>query len=191
MCVFGIIMLKIFIERWFWELKMLIGSLVELHTWLHSYLCFSLLEKQFLSYLDTSSIPPWYLAVSWASSAFSYRNPYSFSTPGGSIEFLFLYLMICSLTPPRYLYLSKTIFLDTFLDRCLDTFLDRCLDTSRHLHLSRFTDALFNLALCDLNLILFNLSLNTSLFSLPNYLISLQSLFLKVSSSFFKIFFTW
>ena len=34
----------------------------------------------------------------------------SFSTPGGSIKLLFLYLMICSSTPPRYLYLSKTIF---------------------------------------------------------------------------------
>ena len=42
---------------------MLIGSLVELHVLLYSYLCFSLLEKQFLSYLDTSSIPPRHLAI--------------------------------------------------------------------------------------------------------------------------------
>ena len=49
--------LKIFVERSFWELKMLFGSLVELHTWLHSFLCFSPLEKLFLkSWLDTSSI---------------------------------------------------------------------------------------------------------------------------------------
>ena len=36
---------------------MLFGSLVKLHTWLHSYLCFSPLKKLFLkSWLDTSSI---------------------------------------------------------------------------------------------------------------------------------------
>ena len=36
----------------------LIGSLVELYVWLHSYLCFSPLEKLFWkSWLDTSSIP--------------------------------------------------------------------------------------------------------------------------------------
>ena len=45
--------LKIVVGRCFWEFKMLIGSLVELHAWLHSYLCFSLLEKLFLSNLDT------------------------------------------------------------------------------------------------------------------------------------------
>ena len=40
----------------------------------------------FKSQLDTSSIPPWYLAVYWVSLAFSYRNPNSFLIPGGSIE---------------------------------------------------------------------------------------------------------
>ena len=49
----------------------------------------------------------------------------SFSTPGGSIEILIWYLMICSSTSHRYLLLSMTIFLDTFLDRCLDTFICR------------------------------------------------------------------
>ena len=33
------------------------GSLVELHAWLHSYLCISLLEKLFLSSLNTSTTP--------------------------------------------------------------------------------------------------------------------------------------
>ena len=33
---------------------MIFGSLVVLHAWLHSYLCFSLLENPFLSNLDTS-----------------------------------------------------------------------------------------------------------------------------------------
>ena len=62
---------------------MLIGSLVELHVRLHSCMCFSHLEKLVLK---ASSTPPWYLTVCQASSAFSYCNPDSFSTPGGSIE---------------------------------------------------------------------------------------------------------
>ena len=55
--------LQIVVKRWFWELNMLIGSLVELHAWLHSYLCFSLLEKLFLSNLDSFSTPPRHLAI--------------------------------------------------------------------------------------------------------------------------------
>ena len=62
---------------------MLIGSLVELHVGLHSRLYFSLLEKLLLK---ASSTPSRYLAICRASSAFSYRNLDSFSTPGGSIE---------------------------------------------------------------------------------------------------------
>ena len=61
--VFGIHVLKIVVESWFWELKMLIRSLVELHVWLHLYLCFSLLEKLFLSNLDSFSTLPWHLAI--------------------------------------------------------------------------------------------------------------------------------
>ena len=75
--------LKFLIERWFWELNTLIGSLVELHVGFHSCLCFSHLEKLVLK---AGSTPPWYLAVCWASLAFSYRNPNSFLIPGGSIE---------------------------------------------------------------------------------------------------------
>ena len=41
-----------------------------MHVWLHSYLCFSLLEKWFLSYLDTS-LTPGYLS---SFQTFSYRN---------------------------------------------------------------------------------------------------------------------
>ena len=64
MCVcLGSMCLKIVVERWFWEFKMLIGSLVELHAWLHSYMCFSLLEKLFLSNLDSFLTPPRHLAI--------------------------------------------------------------------------------------------------------------------------------
>ena len=62
-CVFGIYMLKIDVKRWFWGFIRLIGSLVELHAWWHSYLCFSLLEKLFLSNLDSFSTPPRHLAI--------------------------------------------------------------------------------------------------------------------------------
>ena len=59
MCVcFEIKMLDIFlVKRCFWEVKMLFGSLVDLLVWLHSYLCFSLLKKLFLSNLDSSLTP--------------------------------------------------------------------------------------------------------------------------------------
>ena len=56
-------MLKIDVKRWFWGFIRLIGSLVELHAWWHSYLCFSLLEKLFLSNLDSFSTPPRHLAI--------------------------------------------------------------------------------------------------------------------------------
>ena len=73
-CVFGI-----YVERWFWEFKLLIGSLVELRAWLHSCLCFSLLEKLFLK----TSLTPGYLL---SFQAFSYRNLDRSSIVGGSIE---------------------------------------------------------------------------------------------------------
>ena len=62
---------------------MLIGSLVELHVGLHSYLCFSHLKKLVLK---AGLIPPRYLAACRASSAFSYHNLDCFSTLGGLIE---------------------------------------------------------------------------------------------------------
>ena len=112
-CVFGIIVLNIFVKRWFWELKMLTRSLVELHAWLHSCLCFSLFEKRFLSYFNPSSIPPQHLAICRDLKLCSYRNLDksstvrwidresswtldSFLTVGGSIELLFLCLCLVS-----------------------------------------------------------------------------------------------
>ena len=58
-CVrFGIYVLNIFlVERCFWEIKILFGSLVKLHVWLHSCICFSLLEKLFLINLDNCWTP--------------------------------------------------------------------------------------------------------------------------------------
>ena len=99
---------------------------------IHIYV-FSLLEKRFLSYLDTSSI----LGYLSSFQNFSYRNLNrsstarwtnresswtldSFLITSGSIELLF-----CFFAP--FLDTSSTVasvdivFLDTFLDRCLDT----------------------------------------------------------------------
>ena len=124
------------------------GSLDELHTWLHSYLRFSLLEKRFLSYLDTSSIPPRHPAICRALRLCSYRNLdrsstirwidqesswtlNSFSIAGGSIELLFLCLCFVS----RHL-------LDICICRCC---VSRHLSwqMSRHLYLSRITEDLY------------------------------------------------
>ena len=130
---------------------MLIGSLVELHALLHSYLCFSLLKKMIFklsrNLLNTS------LTLGYLSSfqTFSYRNlnrssttrwidqesswPFdSFSIAGGSIELLFC--VFASFLDTS----SATVFVDVVF---LDTFLDRWLNTSRHLYLSRITEALY------------------------------------------------
>ena len=99
---------------------MLIGSLVELYVGLHSYLCFSPLEKLFWK---TGSTPPRYLAICRASQAFFLMQSWhlldtwwidwesfcildSSSTPAGSIELLFLKLILCCSIPQ----LSKTTF---------------------------------------------------------------------------------
>ena len=148
MCIFGIIVLNIFVERWSWELKMLTGSLVKLRAWLHSYLCFFLLEKQFLSYLDTSSIPPWHLAICRALKLCSYHNLDissiarwidwesswtldSFSTVGGSIELLFLCLC----------FVSRHLLDSCICWRCFYRRLSQ--QMSRHFYLSRITEDLY------------------------------------------------
>ena len=123
---------------------MLIGLLVELHVGLHSCLCFSHLEKLVL---NAGSTPPRYLTVYRASSAFSNRNPDSFSIPGGSIE-----NGSASSITSRHLvdqlsfwswfsWIVPRHILDTSAinDHFLNTSLNRYLDTSRYLHLSRFT----------------------------------------------------
>ena len=182
MCVyvFGIHVLKIAVERWFWEVYMVFGSLVELHVGLYSCLCFSLLEKLLLK---ASLTPPRHLFNTSLSVKIlkfvSYHNLNSFSTPGGSIEkvptssmafwlikLLFLYLMVCSSTPPRYLYLSKTNFSTPSLIDVLTP-----LDISS---IEIYLGSIYTSS-CNLILIPFNLSLNSSLFSLQNNLISLQS----------------
>ena len=107
MCVFEIHVLKIFIERWFWELNMLIRSLVVLHVGLHSCLCFSFLEKLFWK---AGSTPPRYLPR-WLPRYFSiltsieiYWGPiYSF------FAIWFSFLRSLSICP--HLFISQTLSL--------------------------------------------------------------------------------
>ena len=123
---------------------MLIGSLVELHAWLHSYMCFSLLEKRFLSNLNTSWIPPRHLAIYWALKDFSYRNLDKSSTTGGSNKKV-----------PRPSIAFQHLVDRSSLNSCVwcfvpRHFLDTCIcrrpnprNLSRHLLLLRFTKPLY------------------------------------------------
>ena len=127
MCLFlGFMCLKIVVERWFWGFILLIWSLVELHAWLHSYLCFSLLEKLFLSNLDSFSTPSYLLSFSTS----SYHHLDSFLTarwidrqsfwPLDSwwIDWasLLSFQLNWSLINPQQLHLLKPFMLDAYLD---------------------------------------------------------------------------
>ena len=108
---------------------------------MHSYMCFSLLEKRFLSNLDTSLIPPRHLAICRALKVFSYHNLDRSSTAGGLIEKVSRSSIVSRQLVDRLSLFSCVfaLFLDTFsilvfVDVVfLDIYLDRWLDTSRHL----------------------------------------------------------
>ena len=136
--------LNFFIERWFWELNMLIESLVELHVGLHSCLCFSPLEKLVLKCCSTSTryVLDTLLSVELFK-PFSYRNLDSSSIPGGSIEnapassiasrhlvdwssLISCVWCFCTSVPSRHLYLS-TAKSSTLGSTPLDTFICRAL----------------------------------------------------------------
>ena len=163
---------------------MLIGSLVELYVGLHSYLCFSSLEKLFWK---AGLAPPRYLAICRASQAFFLMQSRhllhtwwidressclldSSSTLGGSIELLFLKPILCCSIPQ----LSKTTF-------------STPPDTSTVKH---YWCSYLNL-LRDPSLIS-SISLDLCVpVHLSNTLSFTPNLFLKVSSSVFKFFYTW
>ena len=155
---------------------------------------FTLPKTGFKSWLDTSSIPPRYLAICRASLAFSYRNLDSFSIPGGLIE-----KAPASLIAPRHLvdrssfcswiwwvvprYRLDTSFVDNHF---LNAYLDSFLNTFRHLHLSRFIEGLYiHSSWSDSHF--FNLSRSVRTYSSPKHSLSLTpNLFLCDFSSFFK-----
>ena len=103
---------------------MVFGSLVVLHVWLHSYLCFSLLKKLFLKAFST---PPQHLAICRASKLFFLI---AISTPGGSIK----KVPVSSIASRQLGRLIKLLFLIWwFVPRhMLDTFTCRW-PFSRHL----------------------------------------------------------
>ena len=176
---------------------MLIGSLVELHALLHSYLCFSFLEKQFLSNLDTS-IPSRHLAIYRDLKVFSYCNLDRSSIAGGSNEKV-PGLSIASRQPMDRLSFSSCVFalfLDTFSPAIsvnvvfLDPFLNKCLNTSRHLCLSRIIEDLY---ICSSrsDSHFFDLSRPVHTCSSPKHYLSHSKPLSCDFSSFFKFSFTW
>ena len=151
-CVFlGSLCLKIVVERWFWKIKMLFGSLIEVHAWLHSYLCFSLLKKLILSYLNTSSTPSRHLAICRALKLFLIAISTDPRQLGGSIEKVPRPSIAYRQLVDRSSFCSCVfaLFLNTFSTTSsvdvvfLDTFLKKWLDTSRHLYVSRITKDLY------------------------------------------------
>ena len=177
-CVFGIHVLKIAVERWFWKVYIVFGSLVVLHVWLHSCLCFSLLEKLFLKACST---PPRHLAICRASKLFFYRNLDtwwidressclldSFSIARSIDRAFVLDMVVCSSTHARHLHLSMAIFStpnSTYFSTPLDTFICRDLLMA------------YIFSLCDPHLISVDLSLDTSVFSSPKPLSLTPNLF--------------
>ena len=154
---------------------------------------FSFRKTTFKCWLDTPSIPPRYLAVYQASSAFSNHNPDSFSIPGGSIEIGFT-----SSIASRHL-VDRSSFYSWFCWNCSSTppwYLSCRRSFSRHLprQVSRYllTPASVKIycrhyisSLCDLVLISIDLSLDTSLFSLPKHSHLIPNFVLQ---GFFKLF---
>ena len=184
--------LRDYFERFF----MLIGSLVELYVGLHSYLCFSPLEKLFWK---ASSTPPRYLAICRASQPiFLTQSQHlldtwwidressclldSSLTPHGSIKLLFLNLILCCSIPQL-----STTSSSTPTSTPTSTTSSTPLDTSAvehywkvYIYFHRDPSLIFSISL-DLSVIVHP----------PNNLFFTLNLFLRASSSFFKFFYTW
>ena len=128
---------------------MLFGSLVELHTWLHSCLCFSPLEKLFLkSWLDTSSIdsylssfPKLFLIAILTAPQHLVDRSRKFLTSQQASFLLLVDRSSIILTSGVFLprQLLNTLSVDVAFSRHL---LNRWLDTTWTPHLSRITDGL-------------------------------------------------
>ena len=149
---------------------MLFGSLVELHVQLHSCLCFSLLEKLFLSNLNNSSTPldTWLI----------YQ----------ALQLLFIAILIASqqllnlsrkfLSPRQLLDPSSLFLLWTPLDSCsINAFVE--IYKSQHLSFCRdFRGSIYRVHAISNSLLL--ISLDTSVSSyLLNTFFSLSTSFLR------------
>ena len=186
-CVFEIqVLLKIFVERCFWELKnvtWIIGWVAYLIAFMSVF--FSSRKSILRSWLDTSSIASYlssflsfFLSQSrqhldtWWIDWESFWPLDSFLTPGGSIK--------------PHILLLVFLFLNSFSTHDLSTLLFST--PTRHLICRDLLRALFNLLVRSTCHFL-DLSLDWFLFSLPNTLFSPSNRL--VSSSFTKLFFTW
>ena len=158
---------------------MLIGSLVKLYVGLHSYLCFSPLEKLFWK---AGSTPPQYLTICQDSQSFFLtQSQHLLNTwwidRASILEFDSLLLDTCSI--PQ---LSTTTF-STPPSIASST----PLNTSAIEHYWRsYLNLLRNPSLISL----ISLDLSAPI-HLPNTLSFSPNLFLKFTSSFFKFFYTW
>ena len=118
---------------------------------MHSYLCFSLLKKLILSYLNTSSTPSRHLAICRALKLFLIAISTDPRQLGGSIEKVPRPSIAYRQLVDRSSFCSCVfaLFLNTFSTTSsvdvvfLDTFLNKWLDTSRHLYVSRITKDLY------------------------------------------------
>ena len=129
-------------------------------------------------FLNAISTPPWYLMNRSKSSCLLDSS----STPGGSIEILFLNLILCCSILSWYLSCRWP------LSRHLPRQLHRLLPIPQ---LSSITKGSYLNLHHDPSLISsISLDLSTPV-HLPNTLFFIPNLFLKVSSSFFKFFYTW
>ena len=153
----------------------------------------------FKKWLDTSSIPPRHLAVCRASQAFSYCNPDTSSTPGGSIEkgptssIAFRHLVDRSSFCSWIWWVVPGYLLDTSAveDHFLDTYLDTFLDTSRHLPLLSFTEGLYILSSWSVSHF-FDLSRSVRTYSSPKHSLSHSiPLPLWFFQAFSRFFFSW
>ena len=184
------------IERLFWEIFVLIGSLVELYVGLHSYLCFSHLEKLFWKAVST---PPQHflntllfvkllkhffktqsrhlLDTWWIDQESSYFLDSS-STPARSIEFPFLNLTLYCLIASSIPQLSKT------RSSTASSIPPDASAVENYWRVYIFLNRNSSL----ISLISLDLSATVHL---PNTLHFTPNLFLKDSSSFLKFLLTW
>ena len=189
MCVFRIHVLKTAVKRWYWEVYMVFGSLVVLHVWLHSCLCFSLLKKLFLK---ASLTPPRHLAIHRASKLFFFSQSRhllntwwinqessclldSFSAARSIDRASVLDMLGCSSTLARHLHLSTAIF---------STPTSTAYSIPLYTYICRDLLMAYIISSCDPQLISVDLSRNTSVFSTPKPLSLTPIFLLKVSSSF-------
>ena len=160
---------------------MVFGSLVELHAWLHSCLCFSLLEKLILK---VSSTPPWHLAIYRASKLFLIV----ISTPGGSIEKVPIPLIASrhlvdrlSLITCVWCFCTSTLARHLYLSMAMSSILGSTTSSVELYWGSIYTSS------CNPNLISLDLSFDTSTFHLQNLSHSLLTSLPRGSQVFSRV----